>query len=291
MTVPTAQFRVLSRLRRGFAAAPWTSLIEAAARLGYLARGAVYISIGAIAVLAALHMTPHAVGAVEALTAWGQWPPGVILLWLLGGGLYGFAGWRALQALFDADHQGRKPRALASRAGQAISGLVYGGLAISVFGILDTLEDLHEADDQAATTAAIQAALELPYGPLLVIGAGGFIVACGAGNVLRAIFDHFARTLDCGPAFARWAGPLARAGYFARGVALLPAGVFMIRSGLHARAHEARGLGGALDELHRQPLGGVVLGLTALGLIAFGAFAILEAAFRPIRAQAALHGD
>lgn len=274
---------VLVRLRDGFRRRPWAMAAELAARLGYFARGAVYLSVGAIGLLAAAGLSPHAEGALGALEAWGEWPAGLALLWLVGTGLYAFAGWRALQALFDADGQGRTPKALAARAGQAISGLVYGGLAVSTFGLIDALEDLHEADDQAKTRAFVEQALALPAGDWLVIGVGGFILACGIGNMARAVFDHFARTLRLHRRHAAWSGTLARIGYFGRGLALAPAGVLTIRAGLHARAAEASGVGGALEALRAQPFGEPALALVALGLVAFGLFGFVEAWNRPIR--------
>jgi hypothetical protein len=256
--------------------------------MGYFARGAVYVSVGAVALLAAAGLTPHAKGALGALEAWGEWPLGIAILWLVGLGLYGFAGWRALQAVFDADRQGSDPKALASRAGQAVSGLVYGGLAVSTFGLLDAIEDLHEGDDQAKARAFVARALDLPAGDWLVIGLGLFILACAVGNMARAVFDHFARGLQLADRHAAWTGTLARVGYFARGLALAPAGVFTVQAGLHARASEASGVGGALEALKAQPYGGPALALVALGLVAFGLFGFVEAWHRPIRTGEAL---
>lgn len=273
----------LTRLRRRFAHAPWPALLEAAARAGYLARGAVYVSVGAIALLAALHLIPHAEGALGALEAWSHWPVGIALLWLIGLGLYGFAGWRALQAVFDADRCGRSAKALAGRAGQAISGLIYGGLAISIFGLLDAIEDLRETDDQAATRAAVESALTLPFGGALVIAAGLFVVAAGIGSIARACLVDFGLTLDCRPPTRSWARRLASVGYMGRGVALLPTGLLLANAGLHARAAEARGLGGALDVMAAQPFGEAFLALTALGLVAFGLFAMVEGWLRAMR--------
>ncbi len=273
----------LDRLRRRFGAHPWIALLEAAARLGYLARGAVYLSVGAVALLAALRLSPHAEGALGALEAWGDWPLGLALLWMVGVGLYGFAAWRALQSVFDVDHKGRSLKGLAARAGQAISGLTYGGLAVSLFGLIDALEDLHEPDDQAATRAFVDGVLDLPFGPAVVIGMGLFVLAAGVGSIARAGFDHFGRSLECEADTRAWAGTLARIGYLGRGVALLPAGVLLASAGLHARAAEARGVGGALQMLAAWPFGHTILGLTAVGLIAFGLFAVIEAALRPMR--------
>lgn len=273
----------IARLRHRFAHAPWSALLEAAARTGYLARGAVYLSIGVIALLAAFDGAPRAEGAVGAMEAWGRWPAGLALLWLVGLGLYGFAGWRALQSLFDADRLGHSPKAVVGRVGQAISGVAYAALAIGVFGMIDTIEDLGEADDQAATREAVAKALELPAGDLLVIAAGVFILGAGVASFVRAFVDHFGRGLDCEKETARWLGTMARVGYAARGVALAPAGLLLASAGLNTRASDARGLEGALNLLGRGPLGEPVLALTALGLLAFGAFAVVEGWLRPIR--------
>jgi len=257
-------------------------LIEGAARFGYGARALVYLSVGGMALLAAAGRAPRALGAVDALEAWGRWPLGIVLLWLTGLGLYAFSGWRALQALLDADRLGTAPGALVERAGKAFSGLVYGGLAISVFGLLDAMEDLREVDDQAATRAAIEAALAYPGGDRLVIVMGALIVAAGAGNAWRALSSHFTDNLDCDRPAARWVGLLARAGYLARGVVLIGAGALTVSAGLHARAAEVGGTGEALAALGGQPGGGVWLTLAGLGLIAFAIFGFLKAGLRRI---------
>jgi len=256
-----------------------------------VARGFVYVSIGLIALLAATGRTPSAKGAQGALVeAWAQWPLGVVLLWLTGAGLYGFAGWRVLQSVFDVDCRGRSPRALARRVGQAVSGLVYAGLAVSVFGVLDTLEDFSEAEDLRSAREATAAALALPYGAWLVLVAGLFIFAVGLGNMLQALLRDFRRDLDCERETGRFAEILGRAGYFARGVAFLPMGTFITAAGLNSRASEAKGLGGALELMKDQPMGELALGLTGCGLIAFGLFAFVEARFRTMRAAEIVGG-
>ena len=128
----------LHRAGRG----PWGLIAEWACRVGYAARGFVYVSIGFVALMAALDRTPKARGALGALEAWADWPFGIALLWLTALGLACFAGWRLLQSVFDADRQGREPKAIAARIGQAISGAVYGGLALSLMELLDAFEDL-----------------------------------------------------------------------------------------------------------------------------------------------------
>jgi hypothetical protein len=278
---------VVERLRRRFAASPWGATAEMAARAGYMARGVVYLSIGLIALLAVMGLAPHTRGAIGALESWAHWRLGVVLLWFTGIGLWGFAGWRALQSLFDADHQGTSLQALGSRAGQAVSGLIYGGLAASVFDLIDALHDIRHQGEVAKTRDHVAAVMSWPMGPGLVIALGLFILACGVGNAIRALVDNFGSTLRCDPKAAVWACRLARVGYFGRGVAMLPVGFFMLRAGWHARASEAKGVGGALWALHSRVLGDAMLVPVAIGLVAFGAFAFVEAWHRPIRPEAA----
>jgi hypothetical protein len=75
---------------------------------------------------------------------------------------------------------------------------------------------------------------------------------------------------------------VGRLGYAARGVMFLPAGGFMMLAAVHARSAEAKGAGAALDWLKAHPYGAAILGVTALGLMAFGGFAFVEARYRSL---------
>ena len=273
---PTASKQLIAWLR----IMPGRAVLELAARVGYVARGAVYLSVGAIALLAALDLTPSAAGAVGAMQAWGDWPAGLMLLWLAAWGLMAFAMWRGLQAVLDADGHGSSPRALLIRGGQTISGFVHAALAFSAFEVADGLEDLTEMDEDGEARRAAAALLDIPGGDLVLIAVGGFILAVGLANVAQAFFYDFSKRLECSQAACRWAVPLGKIGYFGRGMAFAPLGFFIAESGLEARAQNVRSLGGALQTLEAQPFGSVVLSLTALGLIAFGLFAVVEARFR-----------
>lgn len=279
--------RIVERLRHRLSVSPWGATAELAARLGYMARGTVYLSIGLIALLAVARLAPHTRGALGALEAWAHWRLGVVLLWVTGIGLWGFAGWRALQSLFDADQQGRSVQSIGSRAGQAISGLIYGVMAVSIFDLIETLHDIRHLGEQARTRETVATVMAWPFGSTLIIALGVFIMVCGVGNAIRALVDNFGSTLRCDPRVARWACRLARVGYFGRGVAMLPVGFFMLAAGWNARASEAMDVGSALWSLHAHILGDQMLTAVAVGLVAFGAFAFVEAWYRPIRPEGA----
>lgn len=274
----------LRQTLRWLGAAPLGALAQLACRAGYAARGFVYVSIGVIAVLAAVEMVPQAEGSLGAVEAWADWPLGLVLLGAAGFGLYGFAGWRLLQSVFDAERQGTSPKALAARAGQAISGVVYGTLGFSVFSAMDLLDDLADPEEGASEQEAAAQALAIPGGEWLIIGVGVFILAAGLANMVKAVRGGLAERLVCDAAVRRVAEPMGRLGYGARGAAFAVMGVMLVQAGLRANAAEAAGLAEALQALERAPWGdGLLIGV-ALGLLSFGAFALMEARYREIPA-------
>lgn len=262
----------------------WRDGLELTSRLGYAARAAVYLTIGVIAVLAAVDLTPRPAGAGDALELWATWPLGLVLISALAGCLLAFSGWRVLQAVFDADGHGTDPRAWAVRAGQAVSGLAYGALAVSALELLDGLEDIGEADETDSARTMAADILAWPNGDWLIIAAGLVLLAVGVGNLAQGLLQDFGKRLHCGPDLCRWVVPLGRAGYIGRGVATFPLGVFLLRAGWDVRSSEARSWADALHTVEARPFGSVILAALGLGLIAFGLFGIVEAVFRRIEA-------
>ncbi len=276
------------RFRPLRAVPPLPRLLEMAARVGYGARGLVYVSIGIVTLMAALDLVGDAVGSRGAVAILAEQPFGRFWLIAIGVGLWAFVLWRVLQSVFDADREGTEPKALAMRAGQAVSGIFYGVLASAVFELLDEFPTDPASDDVAENQEKAAALLTLPFGDWLLLGVGLVILGVGIGNILKGAWSDFGEALSCSPKVCRRLSLIARAGYVARGVAYLPLGVFVVLAGLRASAAEVTGFGAALDALERQPGGSLVLGLTACGLIAFGLFAFVEARFRRIRAPADL---
>lgn len=264
---------------------PSERVIEGLARFGYGARGFVYLSAGALTLLAAVRRGGEAAGSSEAVGWLAQQPFGKLWLVLLGLGLWAFVAWRAVQALFDADHQGRDLRGILTRVGQGASGVFYGLLAATVFEYLDEYGTAATRAGEQATENRDKAAalLALPMGQGLLIAVGLAVLALGVGNMVRAWREDFGDTLACSRDLCRRLTPLARFGYGARGFAYLPLAMFVILAGLQEQAGAVTSLGEALDALEHQPGGSWVLGLTATGLMAFGAFAFVEARWRRIR--------
>jgi hypothetical protein len=73
---------------------------------------------------------------------------------------------------------------------------------------------------------------------------------------------------------------LGRLGYGALGVVFTIIGFFMIVAAVQFNAQQAKGLDTALSELLHLPFGPVLLGIVALGLIAYGVYSFVEARYR-----------
>ena len=262
---------------------PLHELVELAARLGYGARGFVYLSVGVLILLAAVDLIGDAVGTRGALEWLAQRPLGRFWALLIGLGLAAFVMWRLLQSVFDADHEGRSWDGLGTRMSQMFSGLSYAALAVAAFSLTAGAPDDPAQEGVAQSQARAAAVLDLPFGRWLLVAAGLAIAGVGVSNIVKAWREDFTEYLACSRQLCRRVAPLARAGHVARGLAYLPLACLVVLAGLDARASEVTSFGSALEAVERQPAGPWILSLAALGFVAFGAFSFIEARFRRIR--------
>jgi hypothetical protein len=251
---------------------------EVLARIGYTARGVVFLLIGALSVLAACGSGQPVPDGKDALrTVLGQ-PFGRFLLMVITIGLLCFAAWRLSQAILDADHQGNGVAALARRVVQGAAGIFYIGFAGVAASIAIGWDDGGNSDNLARGWTAWL--LAKPYGQWLMGAIGfGFVVSAVAITGYRA---EFSRRLELDKVKRGVVTALGRFGFVARAVVYATIGCFLVFAALHSHSSEAKGFGGALRFLQQQPYGSVLLGITALGLLAFGVYGIAEGASRRI---------
>jgi hypothetical protein len=257
---------------------------ERLARLGYAARGTVYIVVGLLALLAAFGSGGATTDSKGALRTLLSQPLGSALLLVVAMGLLFFAGWRLLQATWDADHHGRNAKGLIRRGGFAASALVNLALALWAVQILIGARGAAARDSDQTIRDWTSYALSFPLGQWLVGVAGMITIGVGIGIALKGWKRRFRAQLALPPHAEGLVMGMGRFGLLARGLVFVLAGAFVILAAVDANPREAHGLGGALRSLQRQPYGWTLFTITALGLFAFGAFQFVVAWFRRIHA-------
>ncbi len=258
-------------------ASPW---IERMARVGYVAYGIVYVLVGALAVQAAFGGSGKTTSQEGALRQVLLAPLGRILLAMIAIGLLAYATWRLFQGILDPENEDKGAKGFLKRVDHVLNGLFHAALAFSAGRLaLGTGGGGGSPDDWTARLLA------QPFGRWLAAIVGAVIVGAGLYQFYKAYKADFRDELESGAMSARertWATRSGRLGYAARGVVFDVIGVFLIRAALQTDPDEARGLGGALETLARQPFGPYILGAVALGLVAYGVFMFVVARYRRI---------
>jgi hypothetical protein len=234
-------------------------------RVGFLARGMLYILIGILAI--ANGRTEDLTGALEYVGGGA----GRIMLIAIAVGLATYALWRLSDAAFGTEHGSGDWKALRSRIAAAGIGFVYLFIAYKAARVL-------LAGRSGAMDAKMQAdtVLDLPGGWVMLGLASLYIFAAAAVQVYKAGKCSFLKHLDA-DAIAppvKWVG---RIGYAARGVIFLCVGWMLGGAALAGRANKAGGMEQALDMFD-----GGALYAVAGGLILFGGFSLVEARYRRI---------
>lgn len=255
---------------------PW---VERLARLGYAARGIVYALVGILAVQAAFGgrgQTTDSRGAIQKIAQ-----ESTALLWLVALGLFGYALWKVIQGVLDPEGKGSDAKGWIQRGAMVVSGLLYGGLAWAAVKMATGNGGSGGGGSQGFTAEM----MAKPFGRWLVALAGLAVIVYAVYEMYKAWTEKFKRKLKMGEMepeeqkIATWTG---KAGLLARGIVFILSGWFLVQAALRFDPSQARGLSGALDTLASQPFGPWLLGLVALGLVAFGAYSILQARYRRI---------
>lgn len=261
--------------------APW---VQGLARLGYAAKGVVYVIVGGIAASAAFGRGERVEGSRGALGTLLEQPFGRLLMAIVALGLAGYVLWKVVQATLDPEQKGGDAKGMAARIGYAISAVAYASLTLEAVRLLRGSGG-GGADDGAQHWTAM--AMEQPFGRVMVGLIAIGIAAYGVYEIVRAIRSDLAKKLHLeGPvATRRRVVAIGRAGMAARGVVFCIIGWLVLQAALRYDPSKAQGLRGALTTLREAAYGPWLLGAVALGLVAYGVFQLVKARYRIIRAS------
>ncbi len=253
--------------------------LAAVARVGLIAYGAVHVLIAWLALQIAWglagNQSADTSGAMKTLA---QEPFGKILLGLVAAGLIALALWQATQAIWGYRNNERAQR-IRKQITSAAKALAYTALGVSAASIALGSQESSAQTQQHATSGV----LAWPGGRVLVIAAGLIIIGVGVASVVKGVKQSFSEeinTSSMSPTARKGVARLGQVGYVAKGAALGVVGGLLSYATLTFDPQKAQGLDGALQTILAQPFGRFLLTAVALGFLAFGLFAILQARYR-----------
>jgi len=238
------------------------------ARIGYFAKGIVYICVGLFSALAAFQGRAKASDSRAALEKISEQPFGRVMLISLAVGLLCFVVWRLIEAIANPGEYRSGFKAVMNRVRALFSGAVYSGITIAAVRTLMGGSSGGGGGDRTArdSTAKLMAT---PYGSWAVMLIGLALIGYGIFQLRRAYRRSFERKLDLSSLGAdghRWVTRVCAFGLAARGFVFGIVGVFLILAGLRSDPGEARGLSGALNALRGEAYGPILFAVVALGL-------------------------
>jgi hypothetical protein len=243
-------------------------------RLGYAARGGIYLMVGLSAGLTTIDPSHKPGGFTDSLKVLQHgWAGGAVLV-LLAAGMACFAGWLTAAAVYRRDHPGHAHIVLV--AGLLGDAVVYVAFMASVLGMVF---GAHAGGD-SELQSWIAWVIGNSFGAALV-GLGSVIVgACGLWLIGWGAVGDIEGPLEMPPFEKRLMLPIGRYGTAGRGAAITLVGAYLLVSAIHGDPRQAHELGGALQEMRGLSLGAAITGAFALAFIGSAVLDFVVAGFR-----------
>ena len=258
--------------------------IERLARFGYAAKGVVYALIGILAFQAAFNWGGKVSGSKGVFQTIASQPFGKVLLFLVAVGLVGYVIWRLVQVIYDPEHNDGGLRGFGRRLSYAVSGAIYGTLAFTAFRMVFS-KGVSSSSGGSSSSQQTATLLSQPFGQWLVgligIAAAGYGFYC----IYRGIKTKFRRKLkihEMSITEETWAVRIGRFGLIAKGIVTIIIGYFFVQAARTIDPSKAKTTEGALQAIQQQPFGAILMGIVALGLIAYGIHLFTQARYRRI---------
>jgi hypothetical protein len=262
---------------------PWLVTVG---RLGWVAKGVVYLVIGVLAVPIAIdglrgdaasggegEASPSGAVAKIAETSFGT-----LAMWIIAIGLALYVVWRLISIVLPAEPSAK---VWLTRAGYLVSAVVYSALAWSALTFVRREGAAGGAEsDDAKVERFTRELMEKTGGRWLVGAIGIVLVAVGLYFVVKGLRATFRDDLEpggVGPFSHESIVTLGRVGWVGRGVVMGLVGWFITRAAVQFRPDEATGIDGALRDATGSTFGALLVAFAAVALALYGFFCVISA--------------
>jgi Domain of Unknown Function (DUF1206) len=259
-----------------------SDVLEVAARIGFVARGLIYLLIGVIAVQIALGKGGQADrgGALQQIASHSF---GTLILWVLVVGFLGLAVWRLSEAVFGVTGPGGHKTS--ERLESLARAVMYGFFFVSTLKLVLGNASSGTANGNRQSKSWTAQVMAHSGGRLLIGLIGVVAVIIGAMLAKESWRKEFLERMNLAGVSAGTRQVVTRLGLVggvARGAVVALAGVFLTVAAIRFKPSQAEGIDGTLRSFAHTPLGPWLLIVVALGLIAFGLFSWCEARWRRV---------
>lgn len=259
--------------------------IRTLARIGYIAKGVVYSTVGILAASAVfgwfgISNVRGTRGAIEAIASQ---PFGNFLLIALVAGLAGYVIWRFTQGIADTEDKGSDASGWMQRIGFMISGVMYTALAWYAVSLSGWFSSSASGSGSSQKTEVLRQVMSTEGGILAVGAFGVGFVIVGLYQGYRAVTKKFKenwRTAELSSSEEKFATRLAQVGIGVRAVTFVIIGGLVTKAAMDANPGEPTGLGEALRTIGEQPFGQMLLAASAFGLVCYGIYCFVNSRYR-----------
>lgn len=247
--------------------------------IGYAGKGVVYLSIGILAVQAAILTEREAAGTYSTLSWIADQPLGKLVVCLIAFSLVGYVLRRLFQTILITEYSDPSIfKRILKRTGYIMSGLSYLGVAYSALNIIFELGEYDDTIEDLANQL-----FEQPIGEWIILLGGLVVTTVGISYLYGAYSGSYISEFhadDIHQKLDKWATRMGKLGVSARGVAFILTGAFLVQAALSGDSQLAGGLEKAFQVLATKPLGWLWLGLIGIGMICYGLYMFVAARYR-----------
>lgn len=239
--------------------------VQGGARLGFVVSGVLHLLIAWIALKVAWSTGGGSANQSGALSTLARSTGGALLLWVVVAGFALLAVWELTQVIRVSD--------MSDRAKAVGKFVVNAALAWTAFKFAtgSPTSSRGRTEDLTATL------MHHPGGRLAVAAIGLAVVGVGGYHVYKGWKKKFLEDLREHP--GNGIVQIGRAGYVAKGMALIMVGFLFVLAAARNAPSKSTGLDGALRTLRQAPAGTWLLSLVAIGIAAYGVYSIARARY------------